>query len=148
MKIYPALIHILAPVVAAIILNVLIYAQGWNKSESLVRNKLLPPGYVIAIVWVCILGLLGFTHYCVYPSNASVIIVLAILYCLAYPFLTSGLQSNKSNLYNILSLIFALAVTISVAMENIRQVIFTVPFLLWTMYVNIVTNIDIDTKKI
>jgi tryptophan-rich sensory protein len=133
-------IHILVPVVAAILLNVFIYTQGWNKENQQKEepNKLLPPGFVIAIVWILILGLLGYTHYLVYPSSASWIIVAAVLYCLAYPFLTAGLQKHMQVL-NALSFFVALAVTISTFIYNNFSALFTIPFLLWTAYVTIVT---------
>jgi len=132
-------IHVLAPVIAAILLNGLIYALGWNKdNQKSQQNKWLPPGFVIAIVWILILGLLGYTHYLVYPSTAAWVIVAAVLYCLAYPFLTAGLQKHMQ-FFNALSFFVALAVTISTFIQNNFSALFTIPFLLWTAYVTIIT---------
>lgn len=139
MKIF---IHILVPIFGAVLINILIYALGWNREnrEQSNGNKLLPPGYVIAIVWILILGLLGYTHYLVYPSVASWIIVAAVIYCLAYPFLTAGLSKHMKVL-NALSFFIALAVTISTFLQNNYSALFTLPFLIWTAYVTIVTVI-------
>lgn len=132
-------VHILVPVIAAVLVNGFIYAQGWNKdNRTEEQNKYLPPGFVIAIVWILILGLLGYAHYLVYPSIASWVIVAAVLFCLAYPFLTAGLKKNMLVL-NALSFFVALAVTISTFIQNYFSALFTLPFLLWTAYVTIVT---------
>ncbi len=141
MKIWKLLLHILLPVIAAVIINIVIYTQRWNTDDKNVEamQKYLPPGYVIAIVWVIILGLLGFTHYLIYPSFASFAIILAILYCLAYPFLTAGLQAYKAGFYNVLSFVIALLISVFTFMENKMATIYTIPFLLWTTYVSIIT---------
>jgi tryptophan-rich sensory protein len=137
---YLPILHTIVPIILAIALNAFIYAMKWNQEQKKQTNKLLPPGYVIAIVWIVILGLLGYTHYLVYPSYASFIIVIAVLYCLAYPFLTSGLRSENADVFNMLSLIAAVIVAVSVASKNTYAVVYTVPFVLWSTYVNVVTR--------
>lgn len=139
-----AIVHILLPIVAAITINAIIYSNGWNddnakKNANQEMSKYLPPGYIIAVVWIFILGLLGYAHYRVYPSKESMIITLAIIYCLAYPFLTSGLQQSKAAIYNVLSFFIALIVLVSIYYKKRSAVIYTVPFLLWTLYVSSVT---------
>jgi tryptophan-rich sensory protein len=140
-----AVVHTLVPVVAAMVLNGIIYGLGWNseQNDNSMNNKYLPPGYVIAGVWVIILGLLGYTHYLVYPSYASAIIVLAVLYCLAYPFLTGGLRGDNADILNLISLVIAIAVILSVGMKDVRAIVYTIPFLLWTTYVNIATRVPL-----
>ena len=137
------IVHVIVPVVAAILINGLIYALGWNREQNdkSASGKYLPPGYVIGIVWIIILGLLGYTHYLTYPSYASYIIVMAVLYCLAYPFLTSGLRAENADIYNLLSLMIAIVVIVSVGMKEINAIGYTIPFLIWTTYVNIATRI-------
>tara|TARA_B110000003_G_C16628906_1_gene525899 strand:+ start:1891 stop:2289 length:399 start_codon:yes stop_codon:yes gene_type:complete len=124
-------IHIIIPIILAIILNYYIYTQKWNNNDP---NPKLPPGYIIGSIWIIILGLLGYIHFLLYPSIQSWIIVITILYCLAYPFLTSGLQNT---IYNLISLFLAIIVFISVYYKNKLQIIYVIPFLLWTSYVNI-----------
>lgn len=132
--------HVLTPIILACILNIYIYSRGWNSKGNIKNNK-LPPGYIIAIVWIIILGLLGYVHYIVYPSYASWVLVAAILYCLAYPFLTAGLKQEKAGIYNALSLVIAVVVFYNVYIKNSNVTLFVLPFLLWTTYVNVVTNI-------
>lgn len=144
-----SVIHTLVPIVIASLLNAFIYLNGWNDSSRKQQDtskeiKLLPPGYAIAIIWVIILGLLGYTHSIVYPSLASWMIVCAVIYCLAYPFLTNGLQSENAKLLNLLSFIIAVLV-ITLVGQHSRDwtIIYIVPFVLWTLYVNVITNVDI-----
>jgi len=142
-----ALIHVFLPIIAAIIINIIIYSNKWNDNNiNNNNNDLLPPGYIIAIVWIIILGLLGYVHYKVYPSYTSYIIIIAIIYCLSYPFLTNDLKQTNAKLLNFISLIIAMIVSISVYMIDKNSVYLTVPFLLWTSYVNIVTNKNIDAN--
>tara|TARA_B110001450_G_scaffold227518_1_gene226936 strand:- start:82 stop:489 length:408 start_codon:yes stop_codon:yes gene_type:complete len=127
-------IHIIIPIILAIILNYYIYTQEWNNNDP---NPKLPPGYIIGSIWIIILGLLGYIHFLLYPSIQSWIIVITILYCLAYPFLTSRLQNTNNAIYNLISLFLAIVVFISVYYKNKSQIIYVIPFLLWTSYVNI-----------
>jgi tryptophan-rich sensory protein len=141
MNIKKIILHVILPILAAVIINIVIYTQGWNSNNSnnSKASKYLPPGYAIAIVWIFILGLLGFTNYLVWPSTASIVIIIAIIYCLAYPFLTAGLQENKGDIYNILALIIAIIVSMTVFMQKKKAVLYTIPFFIWTTYVSIVT---------
>tara|TARA_B110000444_G_scaffold46863_1_gene42693 strand:+ start:735 stop:1139 length:405 start_codon:yes stop_codon:yes gene_type:complete len=130
-------IHILVPIILAIVLNFYIYTQGWNNDNE--KNSKLPPGYIIGSIWIIILGLLGYTHFLLYPSVYSWFIVLTILYCLSYPFLTSGLQNTDNNYFNLIALLLAIIVTIIMYYKS--NIIYAIPFLLWTFYVNIVVNV-------
>jgi tryptophan-rich sensory protein len=130
-------IHILVPIILAIILNFYIYIQGWNNDNQ--KNSKLPPGYIIGSIWIIILGLLGYIHFLLYPSVYSWFIVLTILYCLSYPFLTSGLQNTDNNYFNLIALILAIIVTIIMYYKS--NIIYVIPFLLWTFYVNIILNV-------
>jgi len=53
-------IHIIIPIILAIILNYYIYIQKWNNNNN---NNKLPPGYIIGFIWIVILGLLGYIHF-------------------------------------------------------------------------------------
>ena len=138
---FKSLLHIFMPILAAIIINIVIYAKGWNKNKEENREltKLLPPGYVIAILWIFILGLLGYVHYLTFPSYVSIFVLIVIIYCLSYPFLTSGLQENKGDIYNILAFAMAIIVSIIVFLYNKKAAIYTIPFFIWTSYVSIIT---------
>ena len=140
--------HILTPIILAIITNIIIYTSGWNMDSKKDKQKydLLPPGYVIAIVWIIILGLLGYLHYLIWNlknqqfSLASISIILFILFCLAYPFLTNGLNVNKGLLLNLITLVlaFILAIIVLYQTKNIFYLIYLIPLILWAFYVNLV----------
>lgn len=130
------LFHILIPIILAIIINFYIYTQGWNNNNK--NTKGLPPGYVIGAIWIVILGLLGYIHFLLYPSIESWFIVFTIIYCLSYPFLTSGLKETNNTIYNIIALILAIIVFIGVFYKNKLMSLLVIPFLLWTLYVNII----------
>jgi len=157
---YEYLLHIFIPILAAILVNAFIYLYGWNSERPLYKG--LPPGYVIAVVWIIILGMLGYAHYLTYYSYASWIIVIALIYCLLYPFLT-GLSKGDSihrlvfqilftkassrnrpepdsYFYNVIALLIAIVVCVTAYLENQKTIWFTLPFLLWTLYVSIITN--------
>lgn len=142
---YSYLLHIFLPIIAAGIINLIIYLQEWNKEKSnnTNANKNLPPGYVIAIVWTIILGLLGYAHYLVYPSYASYIILLAIIYCLLYPIIVinPNVKNVYDNLFNFIALVLALLVCILAYKRKSSTLLLTLPFVIWTLYVNIVTNL-------
>ena len=126
-------IHILVPILLTIILNGFIYVRKWNNQIN--NNKYLPPGYIIGIVWIIILGLLGFAHYKIKNSIASYLIIIAILYSLTYPFLTRLKKNLK--VYNGIAFILASMISISVYIEDKITFVYTIPFLLWTFYVNV-----------
>lgn len=155
MKIKSYLFHILLPILAAVIINIVIYTQGWQSQNQAKSSQqpdkakpaqqqdkaanLLPPGYAIAIIWIFILGLLGLVHYLTYPSFVSGYIALVIIYCLAYPFLTNGLREENTATYNILAFITAVFLSIIVFIQNKKATVYTLPYLIWTSYVASVT---------
>ena len=70
---YALLYNIFIPVVLAIIINLISFGLGWSgKSKDSKRNPLLPPGYVIGIVWIIILGLLGYVHYEIFKLHNKI----------------------------------------------------------------------------
>jgi len=130
-------VHILVPVVAALTLNGLIFALGWNVGKAK-KNPYLPPGYIIGIVWVIILGILGSLHYRLQEQKAFTVaytIVALIIFCLLYPFLTSGLKSNTwSSVLNLATLVFAFSASLAIPRT---EVAYMIPILLWATYVNV-----------
>jgi tryptophan-rich sensory protein len=60
---YPAF-HIAIPVIISIVINGIIYSQGWSKNKQKnIKNPLIPPGYFIGPIWIFIFALLGYAHY-------------------------------------------------------------------------------------
>lgn len=133
-------LYVLVPVIVAIILNLIIFNLEWN-NNSQETSPLLPPGWMIGVIWVIILGILGYALYLTVglkDTVSSVLIVLLILACLAYPFYTSGLTMNSSaKLGNILTLIASYIVAISVARRSPSVFPYMIPILIWGSYVNV-----------
>lgn len=133
-------VYIAMPVIAALCINGIIFSLGWNVGSATraKKNPYLPPGYVVGIVWVVILGILGGLLYLVQKQKkqvASYAIVALIVFCLLYPFLTAGLQSNTwSAVLNLVTLIIAFSVSIIIPRS---EIVYMVPILLWATYVNV-----------
>lgn len=139
-------IHILAPVVAALLMNGFIFSQRWKISKGLPKNPYIPPGGIVGAIWMILFALLGYVHFQLYSQNgnqfssACIVLILFFLYSLAYPILTS-LSSDTSvfSTLNIGALLLAAIATAFVWQEDSALLPYMVPLMLWTGYVNIVT---------
>jgi tryptophan-rich sensory protein len=147
---YGPLFHILIPVLAAIIMNGIIYTFGINKySEKTEKNKInpyIPPGYIVGSIWVIILGLLGYLHYLIYKKYeaitfTSLLIIFVILFCISYPLIT-GLKVKTGLLFNLITLILAFILALFVISESKIMFIYLIPLLVWASYVNIAFTIQ------
>lgn len=133
---------VLAFPLAAIAMNGLIYGFGWNQRESSQQptSRLLPPGYVIAGVWILLFALMG-AVYAGVPGGyaARTAILLYAAYCVAYPVLTSGLQmGSRADWLNAGALGGALGLVWGVQATTGRFPWLLTPLLAWTLYVNAV----------
>jgi len=138
---YPAF-NVAIPVIISIIINGIVYSQGWNKNKQKnIKNPLIPPGYFIGPIWIFIFALLGYAHYLLYKlkkgfSIASVSIVLLFLFCMAYPFLTFGLKEKNGLILNLMTLILGFIVSLIVIVQSVNIFFYFIPLLLWASYVN------------
>ena len=144
--------NIFIPILLAIILNIIIFTYGWNKiykknkKNEFKKNNLLPPGPIVGIIWIILLGLLGYVNYSLITmKNRSLLtyltsgfLILFIFFCLAYPFLTNGLQEKKVFFFNGMTLILAIILFIMVYIQNKYASYYLIPLLLWALYVNII----------
>lgn len=134
--------HILIPVIAAIIMNGIIYTFGINKAMmSEKQNPYIPPGYIIGIIWVIILGLLGYVHYLLYEKYnsitfSSLLIIFVILFCISYPLIT-GLKAKSGLLLNLLTLILAFSTGLLIICQSKYIFMYLIPLIVWASYVNI-----------
>ena len=137
--------HIIFPIALAIIMNIIIYYFGWNKNylkDDYKNIKLIPPGYIIGIIWILIFGFLGYAHYLLYIKKRNftfgmLLIELVILFCLAYPILTSGLKKINFALYlNYITLLLAFILGFIVFNESKIVLIYILPLILWSVYIN------------
>jgi tryptophan-rich sensory protein len=136
---YSYLLHIILPILLAIGVNIFASMKKFYIKDY-EPNKYLPPGYIIGIVWVIILGFLGYAHFLRYCSFTSVYIVLIIVYCLSYPFLTYKKTEEEAWIYNLIALALAFSLFIIVYIDNIYNSLYILPLLLWSTYVFIVTT--------
>ena len=150
------LYSILIPISAALIMNGIIYTFGINKSYKDMMNPLLPPGYMIGILWIIILGLLGYVHYLLYKlknnySFASLFLIFVILFCILYPVIISFNQ-KISLLLNLITLILSFILGMLVIIESKYIFIYIIPLILWVTYINIIDIIKcselVFTEKI
>jgi hypothetical protein len=162
-------LHVAVPVLAAVAVNAVVYSLGWNRSSvgsgrpPSVSYKLLPPGYVIAGVWIVLLGLLGYVHYLARDVNATVAawsVVALVAWCIGYPFYTGGLRSGVvASVANVATLAFAAAVTVAIAVgfpacgefgrasARRRALLAISPLLGWATYVNIAQAVACRSRE-
>jgi translocator protein len=139
--------HVATPIAASLIINGVIYLLGWSRRPPI--SNLLPPGPIIGAIWVVLLGLLGYAHYVVGAFTAAgVTIAIAIVYCLAYPFLTAGLRQDAAPPLNTGAMIMAAACCIMVALSSsTRALAATLPLLAWAAYVNFTDDVALMTCR-
>jgi tryptophan-rich sensory protein len=138
------ILYILFPIILGIIINIIIFVFKLNKNKYTV-NPLLPPGYVIGLIWTIIFGLLGYTFYLLLKKNNKLdlscyAIIFILIFCLLYPFLTNGFSNkNISIILNLLTLLIAIIGTIIVFNQSKYISLFMIPLIIWATYVNIIT---------
>jgi tryptophan-rich sensory protein len=130
-------IHILIPVIIAIILNYIIRVKNWNNKK--IERGLLPKGYYVGIIWIIIFIFLGNAHYILYKKNkvsvASIFLILVLLYCISYPIVTQ-LDQKKGKIMNTISLILSSILMIVVYNKSIEAFYYTIPLFIWASFVN------------
>jgi benzodiazapine receptor len=130
--------HILLPVCFAIAMNGIIYTFFKRKTTT----RLLPPGYIIGIIWTIIFALLGYAHYLLYTlknemNYGSISIVFFILFSLTYP-LINAIDEKHGYFLNLISLILSFIVSLTVMSYSIDIFLFMVPLLVWVSIVNLI----------
>lgn len=108
-------IAVLAAITIA--LNAFLFAVGWAGpvAEAERRVPVLPPDYVIGLVWVALLALMGAARWLYVRESAdagwrSWMPFVVAGGCLAYPFYTNGLQMGPAAFWgtvHILATVFA-----------------------------------------
>lgn len=142
-----AILYVLTPVVLAIIVNAIIYIKGWQSSNEATnattnnRNPLLPPGPIIGTIWIIIFAFLGYASYIANQTRqttTSIFITIVIIWCLAYPFLTNGLNQSPGRILNTITLILAAILSIVSTASQMPQITYLlIPLFTWASYVNI-----------
>ena len=138
------LYHVSIPILLAVAMNGWIYSVGLNKySKTEKQSPLIPPGYIIAIIWTLLFGLMGYTHYLLGNANsvASWSLVGLVGFCLLYPLIT-GLRVKSGLLMNLAALVLSFVVALLVIKESVYAFYWLIPLLAWTIYVNAVFVIE------
>ena len=139
------------------------YFRMWNTKgmeySKYGHNKLLPPGFLIGLIWPVIFGFFGYAHYLTYSANkskehpngnhsvASVSIIVYAVYCLLYPFLVNNYApgfEHRARILNFFALIFAFIVGILVLQKSQTAFYYIIPVIVWTGYVNLADYIYIN----
>jgi tryptophan-rich sensory protein len=141
------LYNILIPIILGIIMNAIIYIFKLNKKEES-TIKWIPPGYIIGIIWIILLGLLGYIHYLLYDLTkniniAMVFVLILITYCISYPLITQ-LKENKLIFYNMIGLILSYLTGFIIIFYSKYIFLFLVPLLLWITYINLIFVKDLS----
>ena len=122
--------HISVPIILALIINGIIYMNKWAISSN--ANPLIPPGWIVGVIWVILFALLGYAHYLTWFSATSMMIVVVLLYSLSYPFIT---RLKQRLIYDVIALILASILCIVGAYQYKNVVIYLVPLFIWASYV-------------
>jgi len=140
-------IYIFIPIILSFIINKVIFRK---KNKNLIKSKnlkYLPPGPIIGIVWIILLGILGYIYSLLENKNKSmntqkILIILLTIFCLSYSVLTANSTIRFSKNYNYLTLIFVLMVYYSIYKTYPKISYYLIPLLCWVLYVNIITLLD------
>ncbi len=137
----PVVASVAFPIMIAVVVNVIVYTRGIAGNNSEPRNSLLPPGYVIAGIWIVLFGLLGYVAYRVRSSLIAIISILLLLaLCIAYPFITA-LDNKRGVIVNTITMAVAFSVAIIVGVHDLPSIYIMTPLLIWSSYVNIIDSI-------
>jgi tryptophan-rich sensory protein len=130
---------------AAVVFNILWFVFQWYRKSGAMeykRNKLIPPGWFIAIVWVVLFGLLGYSHWLVRDANegkaslASIAIIVVGVWCLLYPIFVYLVGYKYVRLVNLLSLIVVFTLGLIIITESEKAFYWTIPLIFWNAYIN------------
>jgi len=137
------LLYIITPVILASLVNLITYLTGWRMRENAnTRNKLLPPGYVVGIIWTVLFAILGYILYLLRNNAAATLVtVIFLIYGLVYNYLPVSLF----HLWNLIALLLAFLIVFTILLtEKYSQMIFLVlltPLIIWATYVNVIFSL-------
>jgi len=133
-----AWVYIMVPVALSLLVNLIVYLQGWAQQDSKAStNTYLPPGYVVGTIWVIIFALLGYLIFLVKDNMVSlIIIVIFLVYSLAYPFMTPRIFPLLNLWALILAFVMLAVLLVNHVYEQKNIIILLTPLILWASYVN------------
>ena len=148
--------YILIPICLAIIINVFMYSNYPKNSseEQTIKHSAstsyLPPGYVIGIVWIILLGLMGYVYALLEQKSSKntsyglqkISIIFLILFCLGYPIFTRNSSLRFSKNYNYATLFVVCIVYAIINQASYQIAYYLISLLCWVFYVNLITLLD------
>lgn len=143
----PAWAQILLFIAVALVANAFIYFMryySWN-NPYYVKSPLLPPGFIIGIIWVVLFGFFGYSHYLVFKETgtwtvANIAIILVAVFCLFYLTIVYY-RPEYTKFLNCASLILAFTLSILVFNESEAAFWWLIPFVAWSAYVNLADSL-------
>jgi tryptophan-rich sensory protein len=131
---------------AALLTNGLIFGLGWNTPSDAPRPSFAPPGWAVGLIWVILFAFMGAARWFVWTTftprghRLSHWIVGLIVFCLAYPFYTSGLDSNLvAFVGNVATIILAAWIAIRVRPVSRQASALLIPVVAWVIYASAIT---------
>ena len=140
-----------------LISNLLLW-RSFSHNNSFKYNSLLPPGWMIGLIWTIIFGFLGYAQYLVMKDNnkwtlGSIAIIVVAVFCLLYPVLIYlGARGDPdkyekyARLINLLALILAFVLGLLVIRESEGAFLFLLPLIVWASYVNLADSIYMNFR--
>lgn len=130
-------ISIVAPLLAALLMNGVIYAAGWNGEDAAYEAVAFnPPGWLIAPIWLVIFPMWGAARWYAYQTGlagrrASYWVSALMAWSLIYPLITAGPNIGVSAGANVVSLGVVLAAASQVRPVSKRAFRLIAPSILW-----------------
>ena len=129
-------LHLLIPIIIALILNFIISIKKWDDNK---KGSLLPSSPYIGVIWMAILVSLGHAHYLLYEKSnvtfASLFLIGVIIYCISYPIITQ-LDKKKGATFNVIALVLTSILLLIVYQESYQAFIYILPLFIWISFVN------------
>ncbi len=130
-------ISAVAPLIAAVLMNGVVYGLGWNSNDPAYEAVAFnPPGGFVAVVWLIIFPLWGAARWYAYQTGlagrrVSYWIVALMAWSLLYPVITSGSNTTVSALANLASFALVIAATLRARAVSKRAFWLVAPSVAW-----------------
>jgi len=130
-------ISTVAPVLAVLAINALIFAAGWSENDAAYDAvSFNPTGWLVGAIWLVIYPMWGAARWYAYQTGlagrrASFWILGLMLWGLLYPFITSGSNTFVSVACNVISLGLVLAAALRAHAVSKRAFWLIAPSIAW-----------------
>lgn len=128
--------HVLAPIVVSTIVMIFVLQTDRLQQGGRTTNEYLPPGWTVGLIWVFILGVLGFAHYLAFARRdytACVVLIGIILKCISYPFY--AINATLAKVGNVTTLLAGCLVAVYFALTLPVVLPYMFPLMTWLSYV-------------